>query len=87
MDVFQKLRDFFVSKQQAYHQTFVPGNLSADKVLADLAKFCRAHQSTFHPDPRQHAILEGRREVFLRIEKFLQLSPEEIWELYGKADK
>lgn len=84
--VLEKLKDIFVSRQQAYQQTFPPGNRFSDAVLKDLARFCRAHTSTFHADPRAHAVLEGRREVFLRIEKFLKLTPEEIWELYGKVE-
>jgi hypothetical protein len=51
-------------------------------VLKDLAKFCRAHESTFHKDPRAHAVMEGRREVWLRIQNQLNLTDEELWALY-----
>lgn len=54
-----------------------------DRVLRDLAKFCRAHQSTFHEDARVHAVMEGRREVWLRIQEQLQLNDEQLWERYG----
>jgi hypothetical protein len=53
-------------------------------VLRDLAKFCRAHETTFNPDPRAHALAEGRREVFLRIANHMNLTEDELWELYGK---
>jgi hypothetical protein len=53
------------------------------EVLADLAKFCRAHETCFHPDARAHAVAEGRREVFLRIQRHLNLSDEQLWQLYG----
>ena len=68
--------------RQAYARwregTATPGDLEV--VTADLRRFCRAGVSTFHPDPRVHAVLEGRREVFLRIEQFSTLSTEEIIE-------
>ena len=44
----------------------------------DLRKFCRADESCFDADPRVHAAFEGRREVWLRINDFLTLSPEEL---------
>lgn len=63
----------------AYQQTFA--GEPAKVVLKDLARFCRAHESTFDADPRVHAGLEGRREVWLRIEEYLRLTPEQLWEL------
>lgn len=58
------------------------GGIPAKKVLEDLAKFCRAKESTFHEDPRIHAVLEGRREVYLRIMQHLELSTDELLALY-----
>lgn len=52
-------------------------------LLADLAKFCRAHETTFHPDPRVAANLDGRREVWLRIQHFLKLDINTLWKIYG----
>lgn len=52
-------------------------------VLEDLAKFCRAHESTFHEDARMHAVLEGRREVWLRIQNAMGLIGEELFALYA----
>ena len=51
-------------------------------LLEDLAKFCRATESTFHPDARVHALQEGRREVWLRIQQHLKLTDEDAWALY-----
>lgn len=56
---------------------------AGERVLADLARFCRAHESTFNAEARAHAVAEGRREVWLRIERNLQLNDEQIWALYG----
>lgn len=52
-----------------------PGRFAA-AMLADLSTFCRANESTFDPDPRIHALLEGRREVYLRIINFLSIDSE-----------
>jgi hypothetical protein len=51
-------------------------------VLKDLARFCRANESCYHPDPRTHALLEGRREVWLRIQQHKGLTGEELMALY-----
>lgn len=64
---------------RAYALAF--GSPAGKAVLADLIPFCRAIETTFHEDPRLHAALEGRREVFLRIQRFSSLSAEEIYDL------
>lgn len=69
-------RDFLRTRQQAYRQTFA-GEYSR-KVLTDLAKFCRANESTFHTDPRMEGVLQGRREVWLRISKHLNLTDDQL---------
>lgn len=51
-------------------------------VMEDLAVFCRANESTFSADPRVHALLEGRREVFLRIMDHIGLTPDEFFAKY-----
>jgi len=83
----EKLKQRFQKKQIAYNNLFAKPNVHAEEVLKDLAKFCRAHDPTFHTDQRTHALLEGRREVWLRIENFLNLSIEEIYELHRVHDK
>jgi len=81
----EQLRGILGGRRHAYQQTF-KGPLG-ETVLKDLAWFCRAHDSTFHEDARAHAVAEGRREVWLRIEKHLRLSPEKLWEFYqGRAE-
>lgn len=52
-------------------------------VLEDLRTFCRAEATCFHQDPRMHAVLEGRREVWLRIQEHLNYTPEELLVLYS----
>lgn len=64
---------------RAYHVVF--GSPDGQIVLADLEPFCRAIETCFHVDPRQHALLEGRREVWLRIQKLSRLTAEQILNL------
>lgn len=77
----------FRSRTFAYTQVF--GN-KKDKyqvlVLKDLARFCRAYETTYDADPRKHAALEGRKEVWLRIQSYLQLDSEELFELHKIKD-
>ena len=74
-----KLRQFIGRRQHAYRVTF-SGPL-AEEVLIDLANFCRAHETTFHADARVSALLEGRREVLLRILDHCKLPPEDLFDL------
>ncbi|CAB4132162.1 hypothetical protein UFOVP134_49 [uncultured Caudovirales phage] len=67
--------DFLRLRRQAYQLTF--SSPIGQRVLEDLAEFCRANETCFHADPRMHAVLEGRREVWLRIRKFLDLTAEQ----------
>lgn len=73
-----------MKRRHAYQSTFRAP--TAETVLADLARFCRANQSTFHTDERAHALLEGRREVWLRIVQHLNLTPDELFALYSGVD-
>jgi hypothetical protein len=83
MNVAQAVRDFISRRRNAYCKTFLcpPG----EEVLEDLAKFCRAHVSTFALDARAHAVAEGRREVWLRIQNNLRLTDEQLWALHAPA--
>jgi len=68
-------------RQMAYARLFESDD--GRIVLEDLMRFCRARESTFHPDSRVAAALDGRREVFLRIEDHLSLSADELNTKYG----
>jgi len=81
MAVIDSLLGFLQCRRSAYRAIF--HSPMGEEVLTDLAKFCRAHESTFHADPRVHAVLEGRREVFLRIARHLKLDDDKLYELYA----
>lgn len=74
--------DFLRNRRIAYRLVFDKG-YAAQAVLADLAKFCRANDTTFHPDPRISAVLQGRHEVWLRISNHLHLTSEQLFALYN----
>lgn len=81
MGIIRRTIEYLRGRKRAYQLAFTsPAGL---EVLADLAKFCRAGQTTFHEDPRVHAALEGRREVFLRITEHLHLTTEQLYALYS----
>lgn len=58
-------------------------------VWLDMAKFCYADYPTFDPDPRIHAMKEGRREWWLRVRQFVNLSDRQIsaWRDQEDADE
>lgn len=74
----QEVRD----RRLAYQQAFDRERPGTRVLLEDLAEFCFAHESTMHVDPRAHAMQEGRREVWLRIQHHLNLNDQEFWALY-----
>lgn len=85
-ELVEKAKNILRGRQMAYQNIFHPESVAAKRVLADLAHFCRANESTFHPNPQVQAELEGRREVWLRIQHFTKLDPEQLWKVYGKKD-
>jgi hypothetical protein len=81
-DVWNSARIFLRNRRMAYLRIFNPESRDAQVVLADLATFCRADKTTFEPDERLTAVLEGRRQVWLRINQHLKLDEETLWRLY-----
>ena len=79
----QKAKEILSGRKLAYCDVFKESE-AQKLVLSDLEKFCRAKESCFHPDPRLHAALEGRREVFLRIKDFLDLTVTQLEEKYAQ---
>lgn len=82
-----QLKNKLLLRQRAYLLTFDKKSLTARDVLDDLAAFCRGNESTFHQDPRVHAVLEGRREVFLRIMDHIGMDSQEFFDKYTQKPK
>jgi hypothetical protein len=87
-DYLQKSRDatltFLRDRKTAYKLLFkTMANPASRIVLEDLARFCRANESCIIPgDHDRSMLLEGRREVWLRIQQHLNLTTEELFALY-----
>ena len=71
------------NREISYKNCFDLSLLENRAVLTDLALFCRMFTTTSDPnqieDPK---ILEGRRQVFLRIQENLQFSPMQLYALH-----
>ena len=87
-----KLWERLFRRRQSYRRLFLDGNgnvnPTAEVVLADLKRFCRAETSTVvvSPvskaiDPLAMAMAEGRREVWNRIQSYLHFADREITQL------
>jgi len=74
---------FIHTRRNDYRQTFEVAQPANQRVLADLARFCRANTTTFHPDVRVAAMLDGRREVWLRIVQHLNLTTEQLYQIFN----
>ena len=67
-------------RSQSYKQTF--DTPQGKKVLADLRSFCKMNASSFAgSDTHTTSFNEGRREVFLRIMRFINLTQKELDDL------
>lgn len=56
------------------------------RVLRDLAKVCHAVESTADPDPREQARKEGKRQVWLRIQRMMNVDEAEIFALINEGE-
>jgi hypothetical protein len=80
------LQEVLADRQRAYLFAFKEAAGAA--VLADLATFCRADETCVVPGDRDRTyVLEGRREVYLRIQDHLRLSTEQLVEKYTRPAK
>ena len=78
MTPLEQLRSILGRRASYYRSLFTTDRADAKEGLMDLAYFCRANESTFHPDARIQAMLEGRREVWLRIQNYSRLNTEDL---------
>lgn len=69
-----------IELKQLYQRTF--GSPAGAAVLVNLMGALFADSSTWDADQRQHAYNEGRRSVWLHINKMLEYTPAEIANMY-----
>jgi hypothetical protein len=81
-------REFLFKRRRAYRRVLGASTTDPDilLILADLAKFCKAAETTMHHEDRASAMLEGRRQVWLRIQQHLNLSEEDLWTIYSRKE-
>ena len=74
---------YFSEWKTAYQLVF--GEARKSPAFADLAAFCRERETCVVPGDRdQTLVLEGRRQVILRIRNLLDLTPEELVKLHTR---
>jgi len=96
-----KFTDLFyrmTGRRNAYSSCFRDrdGNLTTAgrQVLQDLRRFCRVDQSTVVVSPVSRVIdthatmvAEGRREVFNRLQYYLNLTDEQLLQIKDRSDE
>ena len=58
----------------------------AEIVLRDLMRICYVNKTTAHANPHAMAAAEGRRQVWLHIQRQLSLTDEQINRLNGEGE-
>lgn len=83
----ERALEFLRGHKRAYQATFNRMSPAANYVLVDLAQFAHANDTTMRPGQSELELArnEGRRQVYLRIQRALNLSPEELFELSRQA--
>jgi len=81
-EFFGKTLDFLRQRKRAYQLCF--SSPAGNVVLQDLVKFCRAAETCVVPNDRDRTLLlEGRREVILRINQHLHLNSQQLFDLFN----
>ena len=79
----EKLKEILSDRQRAYMLAFKTDAGAA--ILNDLAVFCRANETCVVPGDRDRTyVLEGRREVWLRIKAHLDLTEDQLLEQFTR---
>jgi len=77
---------YFHRRRTNFRLTF--GSPAGRQVLADLMEFCCTSRTTaLNDSSHEMAIREGRRQVWLRIERAMNLTPEEMLAITSEKDK
>lgn len=82
-----RVLDFIRRRKGDYQTTFLHAH--GQRVLMDMAHFARANETCVvldadnKVDRDRTLVLEGRREMFLRIQQHLNLTSEELAMLYS----
>lgn len=83
----ERIMAFLGQRRRAYQLAF--GSTAGREVLKDLSLFCRARETCVVAernktvDRERTLVLEGRREVWLRIQQHMNMSEAELYALFG----
>lgn len=83
MTAIERTLEFLGWRKRAYQLCFPKAQRQVDVVLKDLARFCHLNEECPHTDPLKIGEWLGRRNVFLRLQRHLLLSPEELFAIYS----
>lgn len=75
---------FKVKLHRAYKRVFGK-NPDSDLVVADLATYCKINDTTYSGSTEQMLIMEGRRQVYLRIFGHTNLDAKDVLNLQRSA--
>lgn len=81
-----QLEGFLRRRQEAYRRVFIGSAATEDVqiVMDDLRTFTRGDVTTFHENERISTLLQGRQEVWLRINDHTRLSFDALFEKYSR---
>lgn len=80
----RELWAIYSGKAKAYRLTFQLNQPANIEVLEDLAIVCHAAEPTFvEGDPYKTAYREGQRSVWIRIQRMLRLTDDQIFAIYS----
>lgn len=71
-----ELRRFLATRKRDYEVTF--STPEGKRVLRDLARFCRANHTPYHPEHDKMLVTLGRQEVWDRINRQINLRLDQI---------
>lgn len=73
----------YADRKRAFNSAFAMGP-HGPRVTELLGVFCRSRDTTAIGDANMTYLLEGRRQVFLLIQDYLELTPEQLIRKYTK---
>jgi hypothetical protein len=71
----------YADRKRAFNSAFAMGP-HGPRVMELMGVFCRARDTTVIGDREMTYLMEGRRQVFLLIQDYLELTPEQLIRKY-----
>jgi hypothetical protein len=85
MATFENIKDFFQRRRTNFRLCYM--SPAGRQALADLMPFCCANKTTAVPGDRDESLRrEGRRQVWLRIQRAINLTADEQLSILEQKD-